>query len=127
MPCSASKRSLASLQRSGSPTKTGTICVGLVITGNAAAVSTALVRAARPVHANGVHLVDISHRAIMRGEIANLRYRRHVAIHGIEAFEDDEFGAERIGKRQQLLQMRHVVVPEDLLLAMRLADAFDHR
>ena len=74
-----------------------------------------------------MHLVDISHRAITRGEIANLRYRRHVAIHGIEAFEDDEFGAERIGKRQQLLQMRHVVVPKDLLLAMRLAGAFDHR
>ena len=37
------------------------------------------------------------------------------------------FGRSGSARRQQLLEMRHVVVAEDLLLAMRLAHALDHR
>ena len=82
--------------------------------------------AARAVHAHGVNFVDIGHRAMARGEIANLRDRRDIAIHRIEAFEHDQLRPQRIGDGQKLFQMRHVVVAEDLLLAMRLAHAFDH-
>src|SRR5262249_4000716 len=48
MPCWSSRRSLAALHFSGSPTSTGTMWVSLGITGSPEATSTALVRAARP-------------------------------------------------------------------------------
>ena len=47
MPCWLSSRSLAALHFSGSPTITGTMWVGVSITGRPAAVSTDLTRAAR--------------------------------------------------------------------------------
>ena len=47
MPCSSSKRSLAALQFSGSPTNTGTMWVSLGISGKPAADNTALTLAAR--------------------------------------------------------------------------------
>ncbi len=53
--------------------------------------------------------------------------RRDVAVHGVKALEHDELRPRRIGRRQQLFEMRHVVVAEDLLLAIRLAHALDHR
>src|SRR6267143_231021 len=46
MPWSASSRSVAVLHFSGSPTTTGTMCVSFGMTGNPAALSTALTRAA---------------------------------------------------------------------------------
>ena len=82
--------------------------------------------AARTIHADGVHLVQIGHRAILLGEVANALDRRKVAVHRIEALEHDELGLRRIGRLQQILEMLHVVVPEDLLLAPGLAHALDH-
>src|SRR5438477_12865046 len=69
MPCSVSRRSLAALHFSGSPTTTGTIWVVLASTGKPAAPSTALTRAARvkavlgaaglPVLASTTHIVPV--------------------------------------------------------------------
>ena len=73
-----------------------------------------------------MHFVDIGHRAVALGEIADALDRRHVAVHGIETLEHDELGPRRIGRGEQLFEMRHVVVAEDLLLAIRLAHALDH-
>ncbi len=74
-----------------------------------------------------MNLVDISHRAILLGEIADAAYRREIAIHRIEALEHDELRPRRIGGGEQLLEMRHVVVAEDLFFGVRLTDTLDHR
>ena len=47
--------------------------------------------AARAVHADRMDLVDIGHGAITLGEIADLRQRRDVAVHRIQAFAGDQF------------------------------------
>jgi hypothetical protein len=82
--------------------------------------------AARAVHADRVHLVQIGHGAILLGEVANALDRRYVAVHRIEALEHDQLGLRRIGGLEQLFQVPHVVVPEDLLLTSGLAHALDH-
>ena len=83
--------------------------------------------AARAVHADRMDLVDIGHGAVFLGEIADLRERRDVAVHRIEALAGDQLRPVGTRRDQQLFQMRHVVVAEDLALAAGLAHAFDHR
>ena len=48
------------------------------------AVALADAAAARAVHADSMHLVDISHGAVALGEIADAVHRRDVAVHGIQ-------------------------------------------
>ncbi len=83
--------------------------------------------AARSVHADGVDLVDIGHGVVAFGELDDLLDRRDVAVHRIDAFEDDQLGALAAGRLQQAFQMRNVVVAEDLLFGARAAHALDHR
>ena len=83
--------------------------------------------AARTIHAHRMNLVDIGHGAIALGEIADLRQRRDIAVHRIQALAGDQFWPLRTGGAQQFFQMRHVAVAKDLTLAAGLADAFDHR
>ncbi len=82
--------------------------------------------APRAVHADRVHLVGISHGAIAVSEIADALDRRDVAVHRIERLERDQLRPLGCGGPQQLFQMRHVVVAEDLLLRAGLAHALDH-
>ena len=82
--------------------------------------------AARAVHADRVHFVDIGHGAVALGEIADRVHRRHVAVHGIEALEHDQLRPLRIGGLEQLFEMAEIVMPPDLLLAAGLAHALDH-
>ena len=84
-------------------------------------------RARRPVHADGVDLVQISHRAVTLGEIADAGNRRRVAVHRIEALERDQLRPARRRTHQQFLEMDEVVVAPDLFLDVRAANAFDHR
>ena len=70
--------------------------------------------AARAVHADRVDLVDIGHGAVLLGEIADLLDRRDVAVHRIEALEGDQLRPLGTRGDQQLLEMRDVVVAEDL-------------
>ena len=51
---------------------------------------------------------------------------RNVAVHGIQALEDDEFRARRIARLEKLLEVLKIVMAPDLFLAAGLADAFDH-
>ena len=53
--------------------------------------------------------------------------RRDVAVHRIEALAGDQLRPVGTRRDQELFQMRHVVVAEDLALAAGLAHAFDHR
>ena len=82
--------------------------------------------AARAVHADRVHFVDIGHGAVALGEIADRMHRRHVAVHGIEALEHDQLRPLGIGGLEQLFEVADVVMPPDLLLAAGLAHALDH-
>jgi hypothetical protein len=91
------------------------------------AIALADAAAARSVHADGVHFVDIGHRAVTFGEIADAVDRRGIAVHGIEALEHDQLGPAGIGRSEQLFEVGHIVVTENLLLAVRLAHALDHR
>ena len=82
--------------------------------------------AARPVHADRVNLVDIGHRAIPFGEIANFCQRGDIPVHRVKAFANDD-GRPTRGIAQQFLKMCDVVVAKHLIFAAGLADAFDHR
>ena len=53
-------------------------------------------------------------------------HRRDVAVHGIQALEDNELRTRRIGGLEQLLEVLKIVMAPDFLLAAGLADAFDH-
>ena len=69
--------------------------------------------AARAVHADRVHLVDIGHRAVTLGESGDFGDRRDIAVHRIEALEHDQLRP--IARRdQQLFEMGEVIVAEDL-------------
>ena len=83
--------------------------------------------AARSVHADGMDLVDIGHGVVALGEVDDLPDRRDVAIHRIDALEDDQLGALAARRLQQAFEMRDVVVAEDLLLGARAPHALDHR
>jgi hypothetical protein len=83
--------------------------------------------AARPIHADRMHLVHIGHRAVTLGKVADPVDRRHVAAHGIQALEHDQLRPSGIGRPQQRLQVLDVVVAEDRLLRAGAAHALDHR
>ena len=83
--------------------------------------------AARAIHADRMNFIDIGHRAVALGQIADLGQWRDVAVHRIEAFAGDQLWPIRSCGAQQLLKMGHVAVAENLPLAAGLANAFDHR
>ena len=73
--------------------------------------------AARTIHADRMDLVDIGHRAVALGQIAELGQWADIAVHRIETLAGDQFGPVRPCRAQQLLEMRHVAVAEHLALA----------
>ncbi len=84
--------------------------------------------AARAVHADGMHFVEIGHRAVLVGEIAEFLDRRNVAIHRIDGFEGNDLRRARIGCRQAWLRGRRT----ELCLKMTRSHlewriALDHR
>ncbi len=83
--------------------------------------------AARAVHADGVDLVEIGHRAIFLGQVADLADRGDIAIHRIDRLENHHLRGFRIVLGQQPVQILRVVMLEDPLLRPRMANPFDHR
>ena len=83
--------------------------------------------AARPVHADRVHLVAIGHRVVFLGEIADRLDRRDVAVHRVEALEHDQLRPLARLCGEQLFEVFRVVVAPDLLFGAGLAHALDHR
>ena len=83
--------------------------------------------AAFAIKPDAMHLIEIGHRAIFLGEIADLSDLSEIAFHGIDGFETDDL--RRTGRRaaQQLIQVRHVVVAINPLFGAGMAHAFDHR
>ena len=61
------------------------------------AVAFGYAAAARAVHADGVHLVDVGERVILLGEVADLFDGGDVAVHRVHALECDQLGQRGIG------------------------------
>ncbi len=74
-----------------------------------------------------VNLIEIGHRAVMLGDVAQLGDRRDVAVHRIDGFEANELRPLGRQTGEQLGQMRGVVVAEDQPLGPAVADARNHR
>ena len=91
------------------------------------AIARADAGAARAVHADRMHLVAIGHRIVLFGEVADRFHRRGVAVHRVEGLERDQLRPLARLRGEQLLEMRHVVVAPDRLLAAGLPHALDHR
>ena len=84
-------------------------------------------RAALAVKPDRVDLVEIGHRAVPLGDVADLRNRGEIAVHRIERFEGDDLGRVGVAFGEQPVEMARVVVAEYLLLRPAVADAGDHR
>ena len=82
--------------------------------------------AAGAVHADGVHLIKIGECVVFIGKIAEFSDRRNIAIHGVNAFESNDFRPLDGKFSQQITQVRHVIVTEDLLRRTGTAHAVDH-
>src|SRR3546814_5247450 len=66
--------------------------------------------AVRAVEANGVHLVEVGHGAVLLGDLAKLGDRRDVAVHGIDRLEGDQLGGGRVGLAQQAVEVLGIVM-----------------
>ena len=83
--------------------------------------------AAWPVHANGVHFVEIGHRVIALRKVADHFEWGYIAVHRIHALEYDQLRAAGRCAREQQLQLRNIVVAPYLLGTASGTHAFDHR
>src|ERR1700732_1859838 len=83
--------------------------------------------AARAVTPTSMDLVEIGHRAIPLGDIANLCDGCDIAIHRIDRLEADQLRPPRIGAHQAVLKVDGVVMAENLVPGAAMADALDHR
>ena len=83
--------------------------------------------ATRTVHADGVHLVEIGHGAILVGEIADFLDRRDIAVHRIDGLEGDHLRRLGIGSGKLGFQILQVIVAPDHPVALGIADPLDHR
>ena len=73
-----------------------------------------------------MNLVHVRHRVVTFGEVAYLGNRRDVAVHGVQAFEDDQLVAAVARGAKEFLEMGDIVVAEDHPLRRGAADALDH-
>ena len=80
----------------------------------------------RSVHSNRVNLVQISHCAVLLGDIANLGDRSDASTHGINRLE--RYDLRRIGRalRQLFRQILYIIVLPNLFFRLRVPDSFNH-
>ena len=90
------------------------------------AVALGQAAAARAVHADCMHLVEVGQRVVFLGEVADRPDRRHQAIHRVDGFEGDHLGRIKRHALQVGLEVFQVVVAPDQLAAAAVADAGDH-
>ena len=57
-------------------------------------------RTARAIHADGMDLVEIGHRAVSIGQVTELADGSNVATHRVNTFEDDQLRSARIRQLQ---------------------------
>jgi len=80
-----------------------------------------------PIHPDRVNLVEIGHRAMPLGDLAQFGDRSDVAIHRIDRFEADELRAGRVGLPQQAVEISGIAMREDAFLGAAVADPRNHR
>ena len=83
--------------------------------------------ATRAIQADRVHLVEIGHRAVTLGDIAQRGDRCDIAVHRINRLEADELWPLRRQVGEQAGEVVGIVVAEDQPLGPAVADAGDHR
>src|ERR1700758_154344 len=79
------------------------------------------------IHTYRVNLVEISHRAIALGDIANFSNRRDVAVHRIDRLETDQLRTPRIGVDKAALEADGIIVAKYLVVSAAVPDSLDHR
>ncbi len=79
-----------------------------------------------PIHANRVDLIEVSHRTKLIRQITDLGNRRDVSVHGVNTFKRNDLGRIRRAGLKLAAQIGHIIVLPDLLVAARVANAFDH-
>src|SRR5215472_19218980 len=72
--------------------------------------------AARTVETDGMHLVEIGHRAEAVGHVAQCADRRDVAVHRIDRFEADELWPVGGHAFEQAFEIGRIVVAKYVLL-----------
>ena len=77
--------------------------------------------ASRAVDTNCVGFIEIGHRTIPVGDIANLGDGRDVAIHRIDRLKADELRPPRIATHQAVFEVDRIVVAEYLTPRRRCA------
>ena len=82
--------------------------------------------AARAVKTDRVDLIEIGERVVFLSEVTDGGDRGDVAVHGIDALQDDDLRRAARVLFELLLEMLDVVMAEDVLLAATMADALDH-
>ena len=83
--------------------------------------------AARAIHADRMHFVEIGHGAIRVRHVAQFGDGRDVAVHRIDRFKHHDLGACGIEILQPALKIARIVVREQALFGPRMAYAFNHR
>ena len=74
-----------------------------------------------------MNLVQIGHRAVLVGKVANFFDWRDVPVHRVHRLEGDQLRPIRIDRSQLIAQIRDIVVLEQHLVRTAVTDAFDHR
>jgi len=74
-----------------------------------------------------VDLVEIGHRAVSVGDVAEFAHWRDVAVHRIDRLEADELGPGGRHTVEAARQVLGVIMAEDVLLGAAVANAGDHR
>ena len=78
-----------------------------------------------PIHANSMHFIKIGQRLVCARQRGDLGNRAGVAIHRIDGFENDQLWPVDRLCRQQLLEMRDVIVTENGLFGSGITDTGD--
>ncbi len=74
-----------------------------------------------------MHFVEIGHRAVFVGEIADFLDGRDVTIHRIDRFKGNKLRCLRVSCRKLGFEVLQVIVLPDHALALGVANALDHR
>ena len=79
------------------------------------------------IHSYGMYLVEERDRAVLLGEVADLLNVTDGTAHGVDTLKCDDLGRLLGVLGELLFKVCHVVVFEDNLACLRVADTLDHR
>ena len=80
----------------------------------------------RTIKANCMDFVKIGHCVIFICKVADFFYRGDIAIHGINRFKGDNFGAVRVDGFKLVFQIAYIVMAEYPFFAPRMTHTINH-